>query len=346
LLKPTVWKTYKWDLIFGMSLFLLQAALIAGLLWQRARRRKAEAKMASALEVARESEGRFRLVANAAPVMIWMAGTGRLCTYVNQPRLEFTGRPLEAELGNGWAEGVHDEDLKGCLDDYTRAFDLREPFRMQYRIKWRDGEYRWLLDIGVPRFNQDGSFAGYIGSCLDITDRKQTEEALSGVSRRLIDAQEQERMRIARELHDDINQRIAMLGIKLDLFQQNLPNHGGEFQKRLNELRQLAARLPKKGQRAIEAASTLNPDLLVLDISMPILNGIQVASRRDLGCGAKLMFLTFHEDPDYIEAALSVGALGYVFKSRVATDPVPAMRSVLQGHRFMSVKWAPNILSG
>lgn len=80
---------------------------------------------------------------------------------------------------------------------------------------------------------------------------------------------------------------------------------------------------------------------------MPILNGIQVASRlRDLGCGAKLIFLTVHEDPDYIEAALSVGALGYVFKSRVATDLVPAVRSVLQGHSFMSVKWAPKILSG
>ena len=239
----TVWETYKWYLIFGISLILLQAVLIAGLLWHRARRRKAEAKMAFALEVARESEGRFRLVANTAPVMLWMAGTDRLCTYVNQPWLEFTGRPLEAELGNGWADGLHGEDLKACLDDYTRAFDLREPFRMQYRIRRKDGEYRWLLDIGVPRFNQDGSFAGYIGSCLDITDRKQAEEALSGVSRRLIDAQEQERMRIARELHDDINQRIAMLGIKLDIFQQSLPNRGGEFQSRLTELRQLAAEI-------------------------------------------------------------------------------------------------------
>jgi PAS domain S-box-containing protein len=241
--EPTAWETYKWYLIFGMSLFLLQAVLIAGLLWQRSGRREAEAKMASALEEARESEGRFRLVANTAPVMIWTAGTDRLCTYFNQPWLEFTGRPLEAELGNGWAEGVHGEDLKGCLDSYTRAFDFREPFRMQYRMRRNDGEYRWLLDIGVPRFNQDGTFAGYIGSCLDITDRKHAEEALSGISRRLIDAQEQERTRIARELHDDINQRIAMLGIKLDVFQQSFPNRGGEFQRRLNELRHLAAEI-------------------------------------------------------------------------------------------------------
>jgi DNA-binding NarL/FixJ family response regulator len=104
--------------------------------------------------------------------------------------------------------------------------------------------------------------------------------------------------------------------------------------------------IAQNGQQAVEAASTLNPDVVVLDISMPILNGIQVASRlRDLGCGAKVIFLTVHEDPDYVEAALSVGALGYVFKSRVATDLVPAVRSVLQGLRFMSVKWAPTILS-
>ncbi|PYX40149.1 MAG: hypothetical protein DMG81_07235 [Acidobacteria bacterium] len=104
--------------------------------------------------------------------------------------------------------------------------------------------------------------------------------------------------------------------------------------------------IAQNGAQAVEAASTLNPDLIVLDISMPILNGIEVASRlRDLGCGAKVIFLTVHEDPDYIEAALSVGALGYVFKSRVATELVPAVRSVLQGHRFMSVKEAPKVLT-
>jgi PAS domain S-box-containing protein len=236
--EPTVWETYKRYLISGISLILLQTMLIAGLMWQRARRRRAEAELRSALEVARESEQRFRLVANSAPVMIWTAGTDRLCTYVNQPWLEFTGRPLEVELGNGWAEGVHSEDVNGCLDSYARAFDSREPFRVQYRMRQKDGEYRWLLDIGVPRFNQNGSFAGYIGSRLDITDRKRAEEALSSINRKLIDAQEQERTRIARELHDDINQRIALLSVELDALQQSLPNQGAEFQRRLHGLRQ------------------------------------------------------------------------------------------------------------
>ncbi len=171
-----------------------------------------------AAHVVRESEGRFRLVANTAPVMIWMSGTDRLCSYFNQPWLEFTGRPLEAELGNGWAEGVHNEDLERCLQTYSQAFDQRQSFAMEYRLRRNDGEYRWILDIGVPRFNLDGSFAGYIGSCLDITDRKLAEDALASVGRRLIEAHEEERTWIARELHDDIGQRIALLAVDLDRF--------------------------------------------------------------------------------------------------------------------------------
>lgn len=164
----------------------------------------------------RESEGRFKLVANTAPVMIWMTGTDRLCSYVNQPWLEFTGRPFEAELGNGWVEVVHSEDLQHCMNTYSRAFDARQPFAMEYRARRCDGEYRWILDTGVPRFNSDSHFAGYIGSCLDITDRKVAEEALADVGRRLIEAHEQERTWIARELHDDIVQRVALIAVELE----------------------------------------------------------------------------------------------------------------------------------
>jgi PAS domain S-box-containing protein len=174
----------------------------------------AELKLAEA--VVRESEERFRLVANTAPVMIWMSGPDKLCNYFNQPWLEFTGRTLETELGDGWAEGVHPDDLVSCRNTYTGAFDRREPFNMQYRLRRHDGKFRWVLDLGVPRFNHDGLFAGYIGSCLDVTDRKLAEEALSGIGRRLIEAHEQERTWIARELHDDINQRLALFTVELE----------------------------------------------------------------------------------------------------------------------------------
>lgn len=123
----------------------------------------------------RESEARFRSMADTAPVLIWMSGTDKLCTFFNKGWLDFTGRRLEQELGNGWAEGVHREDFDRCLDVYASSFDARREFTMEYRLRRRDGEYRWLLDTGTPRFGPDSAFLGYIGSCLDITARKQAE---------------------------------------------------------------------------------------------------------------------------------------------------------------------------
>jgi len=190
----------------------------------------------------RESEERFRLVANTAPVMIWMAGTDKLCNYFNQPWLDFTGRTIEAELGNGWAEMVHPEDFQACMDTYQRAFDRHETFQMEYRLRRHDGEYRWLVDIGVPRLNPDSSFAGYIGSCIDVTDRKLAGEALASVGRRLIEAHEEERTWIGRELHDDINQRLALLAVELDQWRRessrdmHLLDHFRHAQQRISEI--------------------------------------------------------------------------------------------------------------
>lgn len=347
---PTAWESYKWYIVGGISLMLVQALLIFGLLWQHRRRAKAEGQ-------SRESERRFRAVADTAPVLIWMSGMDKLFTYFNTPWLDFTGRSMDEELGNGWTGGVHPDDFQRCLDTYTQSFDRRERFRMEYRLRRYDGEYRWLLDVGVPRF-QSSSFAGYIGCALDvterklaedklreyeravegveemivvvnreyrclmankeflkkrnsaeeqvvghfahefvneqayeavvkpkldecfqgkvvrfelrytyphigerdlfvsyypvegsngidravcvlhdITDRKLAEKALSTVSRRLIQAQEQERTRIARELHDDINQRLAMVQVDLNQLRENPPNSLVDLRERMDGLR-------------------------------------------------------------------------------------------------------------
>ena len=138
----------------------------------------------------RESESRFRIVADAAPVLIWMAGVDQLCTFFNKPWLEFTGRSMEQELGNGWAEGVHSDDLQNCLDVYTEAFDARQPFVMQYRLRRNDGTFRWVSDQGVPRYDAQGRFAGYIGSCVDVTELVNKDAALR---------ESEERMRLAAE---------------------------------------------------------------------------------------------------------------------------------------------------
>lgn len=334
------------------------AAGLAVLLYERWRQR--------GVDKLRESELRFRSLADTAPVLIWMSGSDKLCTYFNKPWLDFTGRSIDSELGNGWAEGVHPEDLQRCLHTYSQSFVRREKFEMEYRLRRNDGEYRWILDLGVPRFNQDHSFAGYIGIGVDVTDRKdlelavgeseerlrlaaqlgrmfayswdaatdvlersgesaeilgvkkeeaatgaavsgmvhphdkerlesalanltvekptlqityrivrpdgvvkwlernsrayfdgngtlkrmvgmvvdvterkQAEQSLADMTRKLIEAQEQERARIGRELHDDINQRLAMVALELEQLQNDpsdVQNHLQELRKRTSEI--------------------------------------------------------------------------------------------------------------
>ena len=120
----------------------------------------------------RESEQRFRTVTDASPVMVWMSGTDKLCYYFNKRWLDFVGRTLEQESGNGWAENVHPDDCDRCLQIYVTNFEARRPFEMEYRLRHHTGEYRWIFDRGVPRYAPDGTFEGYVGGCLDIHAQK------------------------------------------------------------------------------------------------------------------------------------------------------------------------------
>jgi PAS domain S-box-containing protein len=158
--------------------FVLQALLIFGLLANLIKRRRAEGSLV-------ESEGRFERMADAAPVLIWMSGPDKLCTFFNKEWLEFTGRKMDQELGNGWADGVHPEDVEEALKTYTNAFDAREPFVMQYRLRDHDGHYRWLTNRGTPRYGPRGNFRGYVGACVDITDLLEKERALREIEDRV-----------------------------------------------------------------------------------------------------------------------------------------------------------------
>lgn len=192
---------------------------------------------ADLIERLREGDERFRLVANATPITIWITDANKGCTFVNQPWLDLTGQPLEAAIGEGWVDMLHPDDVEPTWKKYGHAFGRRQPFQMDYRVRRHDGEYRWITAAGVPRY-EGGVFAGYIGSAVDVTDRKLANEALSTISQRLIEAQEQERSRLARELHDDVNQRLALVNMRLEALARTVPDSAADAVQRIEETRQ------------------------------------------------------------------------------------------------------------
>jgi two-component system CheB/CheR fusion protein len=127
------------------------------------------------LEAIRESDKRFRSMADQAPVLIWMSDTSKACTWFNKSWLDFVGRPLEKEIGNRWVENIHQEDLQRCLKTYVASFDTRQPFKIEFRLRRYDDQYRWVINNGVPMYEGE-EFIGYIGTCTDITERIEVEQ--------------------------------------------------------------------------------------------------------------------------------------------------------------------------
>lgn len=220
----TVWERDRKYFIPVLALIGVQFLLIIALLWQRARKRKAEAGL-------RESEKRFRVMADTIPALVWMCDSQGRVTYLNERRIAFTGSDPNPGYGDAWKAYVHPDDLKKMSNTLAQALKTREPFSQEYRLRRSDGVYRWMFDVASPRVNGDGSFAGFVGSAVDTTDQKLAQQALEKVSGQLIEAQEKERRRIARELHDDICQRLALLSVELD--QANLISDAPSAEKRL-----------------------------------------------------------------------------------------------------------------
>jgi diguanylate cyclase (GGDEF)-like protein/PAS domain S-box-containing protein len=169
--------------------------------------------MSSDGEKYRLNENQYRMIVESAPNMIWRSGLDALCNYFNATWLGYTGRTMEQELGNGWVEGVHREDIDRCVGIYLEAFKNREPFEMLYRIRRFDGEYRWIHDKGTPYYNDEGVFCGYIGSCLDVNEQITGEswklmaqrDGLTGILNRIFFDQE------ARKLYNTVVTRQTKL---------------------------------------------------------------------------------------------------------------------------------------
>ena len=197
------------DSLLSMQLFLSLASVpfmfLSVIMFQQQKR---DAKL-------RDREEHFRSLIDAAPVMLWMSGTDARCTFFNKPWLDFTGLSQKEQLEQDWVARVHPEDRERCVNQYLGAFKSREDFTLDYRFLGRDGLYRWLVHNGVPRYGAEGVFLGYIGTRLDLTDRRDAEEQLRALSTQVINAQETERYHIGEELHDDLAQRITALSFRL-----------------------------------------------------------------------------------------------------------------------------------
>jgi PAS domain S-box-containing protein len=190
-----------------------------------------------------------------------MSGKDKLCYYFNKGWLDFVGRTMEQEVGNGWAENVHPEDFETCLQVYISNFDARRPFEMEYRMRHRSGQYRWIFDRGVPRYKPDGTFEGYVGACLDVHDRKEAAEKSRIVdeSVRLIRAQDEERRRIAREFHDSAGQTLTVLGLSLAQLVEKAEMNAPGLIRDAKEIEEVVQQL----QREIRTTSyLLHPPLL------------------------------------------------------------------------------------
>jgi len=237
----SVWDKYKAYIIAVILVVVAQALLIGALLWQRHRKKKAES-------VLRESEKRFRVMANTVPALIWMCDEKGQITYRNERRLGFTGADFLSADHSARIAFIHPEDLDGVSARISQALSDHQSFSVEYRLRRSDGVYRWMLDVAAPRANGDGSFAGLIGSAVDITDQKIAHEALEKLGGRLIEAQENERRRIARELHDDICQRLALLSIELGMTKVKEDGLSERAQERLDKIHRESSELAKDVQ--------------------------------------------------------------------------------------------------
>jgi PAS domain S-box-containing protein len=193
--------------------------------------------------LARKGDARFHAIADASPVAIWIADAEGSFTYVNDRWVLLTGRSADREMGDGWLQGVHPDDRRACETTYRQAFLNQRPFSMEYRTASSTDRPVWVLNEGTPRFRHDGVFDGFAGGCIDVTERRANEQTLRELGRRLVAAQEEERQRIARDLHDNLNQRVALLSMDIEHLAMKPPAAESFLRKKLMDLHEKTAEI-------------------------------------------------------------------------------------------------------
>jgi len=234
----------------------------------------------------------FTVMADAAPVMIWMADTHTQRTFLNKPWLDFTGRSLAEQVGDGWVDGVHENDRTTCVETYLAAFRERRPFEIEYRLRRADGIFRWVIDRGAPRAGADGRFAGYIGACIDVTALKQSEARLREseyqlrrLAARFESAQEHERASVARELHDELGQTLTALKLEMARTVPDLLKQGIDHST-IDRLQSMIGTIDTAQETVRRLATSLRPPALDhLGLAAAIeLEGAALARRTGIRC--------------------------------------------------------------
>lgn len=202
------------------------------------------------------SAAEYRILTEHSPVMIWRSGVDGLCDYFNETWLEFTGRSFEQELGQGWADGVHPDDLPGCLEIYTSSFQRRTSFEMRYRLRRSDGMFRYILDRGVAFHDEAGEFAGFIGSCIDVQEAHDAQVALIAKEHQALETGDAIQRRIGRDLHDGLGQLLTGIAF----LAKDIENSAeGALKVRANRLSNLI-------ERSVEHAQSLARGLAPLHL--------------------------------------------------------------------------------
>ena len=236
-------------------------------------------KMEEELE---ENELRFRTLADSGQALVWLSGTDKLCNYFNKPWLHFTGRTLEQELGNGWAEGVHPDDFDSCLHHYVTAFDKRETFSIEYRLRRVDGDYRWLQDDGMPRFDRNGNFIGYIGHCLDITARKQSAEEQRTLQEQLYQSQKMEAVgHLASGVAHDFNNILTVICGYCSLLKMDMDKNSPHLLK-VDEIAQAADRAATLTHSLLAFSRKQIMNLRTIDLNQ-VVSKVDTMLRRIIG---------------------------------------------------------------
>lgn len=273
----------------------------------------------------------FKLMADSVPALVWVAGTDKLCYYFNATWLKFTGRTLAQEYGEDWTTGVHPDDLDHCVDTYTTAFDARKEFKVEYRLRRYDGEYRWVLDHGAPRYSADGTFAGYTGSCIIVDELLESER----VKKNFIYPEDLEKEQALNEELATINEELAASNEELVSINEELQQTQESLALLNNELEVKVVQRTHALAKSEAEAQALNEELMATNEELAATNEELLSTNEELYISQQALHDSIQE---LVLAKEGTEKSEKLFKSIAVNIPNSLIIIIGHDHRFIAVE--------